>query len=93
MSQSISDALVGATESPELSGPDATGAYRYGKWSIHYDPPPIPVRSCDWQFSHDDFDAEWLGEEDGWSGNGLSGLAGSLAAAVAEIDAIEEDRA
>lgn len=82
-----------ATSGAELTGPDKNGAYRYGQWSIHYDPPPIPVRSCDWQFSHDNFDASYEGPEDGWVGNGLCGHAGSLAEAIAEIDAIEAGRA
>lgn len=29
---------------------------RYGDWTIRFDPPPIPVRNCDWAFVHEDFD-------------------------------------
>src|SRR5258708_28381816 len=29
---------------------------RYRRWAIHYDPPPIPTRNCDWHFEHDDYD-------------------------------------
>lgn len=29
---------------------------RVGKWTISYDPPPIPVRDMDYQGVHDDFD-------------------------------------
>lgn len=28
----------------------------YGSWRIYFDPPPIPTRSCDWHFFHEDFD-------------------------------------
>jgi hypothetical protein len=58
----------------------------YRGWWIQYDPPPIPVRGMDWQYHHDDFDASWEGEEDGYVGNGLCGHAASLAEAMAEID-------
>lgn len=27
-----------------------------GKWFITYDPPPIPIRICDWHFVHEDYD-------------------------------------
>lgn len=55
----------------------------YGNWIIQYDPPPIPVRCCDWQFWHRDYD----GPEDG-----RCGAAGSLDEAKGEIDALEDDR-
>lgn len=29
---------------------------RYRGYTIHYDPPPIPLRSSDWAFVHDDYD-------------------------------------
>jgi hypothetical protein len=58
---------------------------RYGKWTIRFEPPPIPVRSCDWQFVHDDFD----GAPDG--NDRRCGSAGSLAEAMAEIDLIEAE--
>ncbi len=29
---------------------------KYRDFHISYDPPPIPVRSCDWHYWHDDFD-------------------------------------
>jgi hypothetical protein len=32
------------------------GVVSYRDWRITYDPPPIPVRNCDWQFWHDDYD-------------------------------------
>ena len=61
-------------------------------WRISYDPPPIPVRTFDWTATHPDYDAEWLGEEDGWQDNGLKVNAPTYAELLAEIDAaIEED--
>ncbi len=56
----------------------------YRGWHINYDPPPIPVRCCDWQFWHDDFD----GSED--SGDRRCGSAASLEAAKAEIDLYQD---
>lgn len=29
---------------------------RYRGYTIEYDPPPIGIRSCDWQFSADGYD-------------------------------------
>ena len=65
---------------------------KHGKWTIHYDPPPIPTRSMDWGFSHEDFDASWEGEEDGYVSNGLSGRGASVEDCKAQIAEIEEDR-
>lgn len=64
----------------------------YGDWTIFYDPPPIPIRSMDWHFTHRDFDASWEGEEDGYVSNGLCGSAESVDACKREIAEIEEDR-
>lgn len=58
----------------------------YRGWWIDYDPPPIPVRTCDWQFWHDDFD----GAPD--ANDNRYGSAGSLDAAKAEIDDREDDQ-
>lgn len=63
-----------------------------GPWTVRYDPPPIPARNCDWQFTHADFDASYEGVENGWAGNGLSGAAASPDACLREIADIEEDR-
>ena len=63
----------------------------YGDWTIHYDPPPIPIRTMDWHFLHRDFDASWEGKEDGWV-RGLCGSAESVEACKREIDEIEEAR-
>ena len=68
------------------------GKTRYGPWTIWYDPPPIPCRNMDWHYSHDNFDASWEGEEDGWVGNGLCGSCGSFADALNECDEIEDER-
>lgn len=57
----------------------------YRGWWVSYDPPPIGVRCCDWQFHHDDFD----GAED--SGDSRCGSAGSLGEALAEIDEREAE--
>lgn len=56
-----------------------------GVWTIYYDPPPIPVRTCDWHFVHDDYD----GAED--AHDHRHGHAASLAEAKAEIDDLDED--
>lgn len=65
---------------------------RRGLWRIYFDPPPIPVRDCDWHFVHDDYDASWEGEEDGWVSNGLAGHGASLADCLAQIADIEAER-
>ena len=70
----------------------AVSDIKHGKWTIHYDPPPIPTRSMDWGFSHEDFDASWEGEEDGYVSNGLSGRGASVEDCKAQIAEIEEDR-
>jgi hypothetical protein len=54
----------------------------YRGFRIDYDPPPIPVRTCDWQFAHEDYD----GPEDNRCGH-----AESLEAAKAEIDFWHEE--
>ena len=61
--------------------------FDYGDWHIHYDPPPIPSRDCDWHFYHDDFD----GAEDG--GDNRYGHARSLEECKQEIDRIEDEGA
>lgn len=58
----------------------------YRDWQIAYDPPPIPARTCDWQFWHNDYD----GAPD--ANDNRSGHAPTLEQAKAEIDAwIEEN--
>jgi hypothetical protein len=58
----------------------------YGNWTIAYNPPPIPVRSCDWQYCHNDFD----GAEDACDNR--HGSAPTLAECLNEIDDYEEER-
>jgi hypothetical protein len=72
--------------------PDTTDRIRFGKWTIYFDPPPIPVRTCDWHFVHDDYDASWEGEEDGYVSNGLSGSGASIDDCKAQIADMEADR-
>ncbi|MCW2763368.1 MAG: hypothetical protein JWR85_3569 [Marmoricola sp.] len=63
----------------------ADGVTGYGPWRIYFDPPPIPVRNCDWQYHHDDFD----GAED--SNDNRAGSCASFADALNECDAVEDD--
>ena len=54
----------------------------HGKWTITFNPKPIPDRRFDWDFVHD----EYTGDEDH-----RSGQAASAAEAKALIYAIEQD--
>lgn len=58
-------------------------------WTIHFDPPPIPLRSFDFRFYHRDYDADLDGES--WSSNGLGGEAGSVSEALEQIAEIEAE--
>ena len=58
---------------------------RYRNWTISYRAAPIPIRDCDWSFSHDDYD----GAPD--SGDVRCGVAASLEAAMRRIDELEEE--
>ncbi len=62
----------------------------YRDFIINYDPPPIPVRCCDWQFWHKDFDGAPNNPGEG-PGDNRCGSAGSLDDAKLEIDMILED--
>ena len=44
---------------------------RYKNYTISYDPKPIPHRSFDWDFGHDDYDGA-LDSNDYRCGNGAS---------------------
>lgn len=66
--------------------PDAKLPVKYGNWLIDYNPPPIPVRNCDWQFWHKDFD----GAED--AGDNRCGHSSTLIDCMNEIDDYEDDR-
>ena len=61
---------------------DKTVEHKYRGYTITYNPPPIPIRTCDWQFVHDSYD----GPEDG-----RCGTAQSLAYAKELIDEWEDD--
>lgn len=39
------------------------GPVTYRGWNVHYDNPPIPIRSLDWSATSPDYDVE--GEPDG----------------------------
>lgn len=54
----------------------------YRGYRIYFDPPPIPIRSCDWHFVHSDYD----GPEDRRGGH-----AASEQDCRDEIDMIEDD--
>ena len=54
----------------------------YRNYRIQYDPPPIPIRSCDYQFVHVDYDGP---------GDHRHGAASSLEMAKAEIDSMHCD--
>jgi len=56
-----------------------------GAWHIWFDPPPIPIRSMDWHFMHDDFD----GADD--SMDNRCGHAPTAEACRAAIDEIEDE--
>lgn len=71
---------------------ELTVADTYRGWAIHYDPPPIPIRSFDWTATGPDFDADYQGEEDGFVGNGQQVSAPTRDALVAEIDAWFEEQ-
>ena len=65
---------------------------RHGPWTIFYDPPPIPMRDCDYGFYHDDFDGSWEGEEGGYVSNGLGGRGASVEDCLAQIADMEAER-
>ena len=61
----------------------------YKGWEISYNPPPIPVRSCDWVAMHPVYEA-WT-EDEQWVSNGLCLHAPNREELLAEIDAWELD--
>lgn len=56
----------------------------YRGWTISYNPPPIPVRDCDWQAIGPVFDATLDGET--FTGNGQSATAASREELIERID-------
>jgi hypothetical protein len=65
---------------------------RYGKWTIRYDPPPIPFRGCDWRFVHDDFDGAPIHSESDDCPDRRCGHGASDAECKLLIDEMEDDR-
>lgn len=56
----------------------------YRGWTIHYDPPPIPIRDFDWQATGPNYDA-WT--DDGqWTDNGEKAEAPTRDALIDAID-------
>ena len=56
-----------------------------GRWWITYDPPPIPLRTMDWHFYHDDYD----GAPDAYDGR--AGHGSSWHDCVSQIQEMEEE--
>lgn len=61
-----------------------TEVHHYRGYVLVYDPPPIPVRNCDWSFIHDAYC--WDDDTD------RKGYAATYTEAIAEIDAIEDGK-
>lgn len=59
---------------------------QYKDYTIHYDPPPIPIRTMDWHFYHKDYDGapEYL--YDGFSSDTRCGDGPSVEDCKAQID-------
>ena len=71
---------VAGDAAPQLSGGKA-GEWSYRGYRIYFDPPPIPVRDCDWHFVPEDWDLD----------DRRHGHAASLQACCDEIDMLEEE--
>lgn len=67
--------------------------FKSGPWMIRFDPPPIPVRDMDWDFTHDNYDASYEGPEDGWVSNGLAGRDASPQACLSHIADMDAEAA
>lgn len=52
---------------------------KFAGWTIQFDPPPIPIRSQDWQYFHEDYD----GAPD--SGDTRCGACASMEECLSEI--------
>ena len=68
----------------EIEGKEEAGKIAYRDWTIWYEPPPIPIRTMDWTYSHNDYD----GPPDR-----RYGYASSVAECKADIDEIEQENA
>ncbi len=64
--------------------------HNYRNYIIKYDPPPIPIRSCDWQFCHEDYDGA-PNETGGPPADHRSGFAPTLEDAKCLIDEMIDD--
>jgi hypothetical protein len=61
--------------------------YRFGPWRIR------PAEHTDeWEATHDDYDASWEGEEDGWVSNGLHLSADTIPNLLFDITDFERDK-
>ena len=51
---------MGRTSETSCSAEPSTdaSAEQFGPWRIWFDPPPIPTRSCDWHYQHEDTDED-----------------------------------
>lgn len=77
VAESTDAPACGAAEDAQRKSEESYRGFR-----IDYDPPPIPVRDCDWHWTHEDYD----GPEDNRYGH-----APSLEAAKADIDFWHEE--
>ena len=62
----------------------------YGDWIIKYDPPPIPIRTADWQFYHKDYDGAPIHSE-GPPADNRSGFGPTAEDCRRQIDEYEDD--
>lgn len=63
----------------------------YRGWSVHYDNPPIPLRSMDWSATSPDYDVD-CDSESCWVCSGQQVHAATHEALCAEIDAAIEEQ-
>jgi hypothetical protein len=69
---------------PALTAADITG--RYPGWKY------VTFEYGYWTATHENFDASWEGEEDGYVGNGWRAEARTLKGLAEEIEAVEADK-
>lgn len=78
----------------ELIGTNLVGGepqeQTYRGYNIRYDPPPIPIRTCDWQFEHEDYDGAPMNFGEGPADH-RSGFGPSAAACREMIDEMIAD--
>lgn len=63
----------------------------YRNYRIYYDPPPIPIRDCDWHFVHQDYDGGYYDGEGVFEGDTRCGHAESIEGCKREIDWLEDE--